>query len=125
MAMQDLIDRIGAATGLDPAQAEKALGITFSLLQSEGDEAKVEQLFAKLPGAAELAERHGKSAKSGFLGGLLGGPMVAIGKLQSAGLNMNQIKQLGQVTLDYAKEKAGSKLVKEAAGSIPGLSGYV
>ena len=123
--MQDLIDRIVDATGLDRASAEKALGITFSLLQSEGDRAKVEKLFAKLPGAAELAERHGRSAKSGFFGGLLGGPMAAIGKLKSAGLSMEQIKQLGQVTLDYAKEKAGPKLVKEAAGSIPGLSGYV
>lgn len=123
--MQDLIERIGAATGLGPAQAEKALGITLSLLRTEGDSAKVEQLFAKLPGADALAERHGKSAKSGFLGGLLGGPMAAIGKLKSAGLSMEQIKQLGQVTLDYAKEKAGAKLVKEAAGSIPGLGGYV
>ena len=123
--MQELIERIVSATGLDRTQAEKALGITLSLLKSEGDAAKVEELFVKLPGAGELAERHGKSAKSGFLGGLLGGPMAAIGKLKSAGLSMDQIKQLGQVTLDYAKEKAGAKLVKEAAGSIPGLSAYV
>lgn len=123
--MQDLIERISTATGLDRAQAEKALGVTLSLLKSEGDAAKVEELFVKLPGAAALAERHGKSAKSGFLGGLLGGPLAAIGKLKSAGLSMDQIKQLGQVTLDYAKEKAGAKLVKEAAGSIPGLGGYV
>ncbi len=123
--MQDLIERIVSATGLDRTQAEKALGITLSLLKSEGDAAKVEELFVKLPGAADLAERHGKSATSGFLGGLLGGPLAAIGKLKSAGLSMDQIKQLGQVTLDYAKEKAGAKLVKEAAGSIPGLSAYV
>mgnify|MGYP000691589331 CR=1 FL=1 len=32
---------------------------------------------------------------------------------------------LGTATVDYAKEKAGPQLVKEVAGSIPGLSGYV
>jgi hypothetical protein len=38
---------------------------------------------------------------------------------------MDQIKALGTTTLDYAKEKAGPQLVREAAGAIPGLSGYV
>ncbi len=51
--------------------------------------------------------------------------MAAVTKLTSAGLTMDQIKQLGTITLDYAKEKAGPKLVKDVAGSIPGLSGYV
>ena len=123
--MQDLIERIITATGLDKKRSEKALGIMLSLLKSEGDQEKVAKLFAKLPGAEELATRHGKAAKSGFFGGLIGGPLAAIGKLKSAGLSMDQIKQLGEVTLGYAREKAGAKLVKEAAGSIPGLSGYV
>ena len=38
---------------------------------------------------------------------------------------MDQIKALGTTTLDYAKDKAGPELVKEVAGAIPGLSGYV
>jgi hypothetical protein len=38
---------------------------------------------------------------------------------------MDQIKQLGTITLDYAKARAGEDLVKQVAGSIPGLSGYV
>ena len=57
-------------------------------------------------------------------GGMMGGPLAAISKLTSAGLSMDHIKALGTTTLDYAKEKAGSQLVKEVAGSIPGLSGY-
>jgi hypothetical protein len=51
--------------------------------------------------------------------------LIAVGKLQAAGLNMDQIKVLGAETLAYAKEQAGEKLVKDVAGSIPGLSGYV
>lgn len=129
--MQELIDRIVAATGLDAARAEKAVGIMLSLVKTQGNQAKVGELFAKLPGAAELASRHGGdgAAKGGLLGmlggGLMGGPLAAISKLSAAGLSMDQIKVLGTLTLDYAKEKAGSALVKDVAGSIPGLSGYV
>ena len=129
--MQELIDRIVAATGLETARAEKALGIMLSLVKTQGNQAKVGELFAKLPGAAELASRHGGdgAGKGGLLGmlggGLMGGPLAAISKLSAAGLSMEQIKVLGGVTLDYAKEKAGAELVKDVAGSIPGLSGYV
>ena len=129
--MQDLISRVSAATGLDAAKAEKAIGIMLSLVKTQGDQAKVGELFGKLLGASELAAKHGGdgAAKGGLLGmlggGLMGGPLAAITKLQSAGLTMEQIKTLGTVTLDYAKEKAGADLVKQVAGSIPGLGGYV
>ena len=129
--MQELIGLVMAKTGLDAARAEKALGIMLSLVQKQGDKAKVAELFDKLPGAAELAATHGGdgAAKGGLLGmlggGLMGGPLAAIGKLQSAGLNMEQIKVLGKTTLDYAKEKAGTDLVRQVAGSIPGLGSYV
>jgi hypothetical protein len=125
--MQDLIARLKTATGLSEKKAEEALGIVLSLIKTQGNQRKVEVLFAKLPGAEELALRHGGTG--GLLGklggGLMGGPLVAISKLQAKGLSMAQIKALGSEILDYAKEKAGDKLVKEAAGSIPGLSGYL
>jgi hypothetical protein len=87
-------------------------------------ELRVGELFARLPGADELARLHGGGSRGGFLG-MLGGPLAAIGKLQAAGLNMDQIKQLGTETLSYAKEVAGDDLVKQVASSIPGLSSYV
>ncbi len=129
--MQELIDRIVSATGLDGQRAEKALGIMLSLVKTQGNQAKVGELFAKLPGATELAARHGGDGAGGggllglLGGGLMGGPLAAISKLSAAGLSMDQIKLLGSLTLDYAKEKAGADLVKNVAGSIPGLSGYV
>lgn len=129
--MEELVTLISQKTGLDAARAEKALGIMLSLVKNQGDKQKVEELFAKLPGAAELAAQHGGdgAAKGGLLGmlggGLMGGPLAAIGKLQAAGLTMDQIKLLGTTTLDYAKQKAGADLVRQVAGSIPGLGGYV
>ena len=131
--MQELIDRIVTATGLSPEKAEKALGIVLALIQTQGNQNKVQELFDKLPGAAELARLQGGdgAGKGGggllgmLAGGMMGGPLAAISKLSAAGLTMDQIKELGTLTLDYAKEKAGPQLVKEVAGAIPGLSGYV
>lgn len=130
--MQELISRIVAASGLSPEKAEKALAIVLHLIQTQGNQNKVAELFAKLPGAAELAKAQGGdgAGRGGGLlgmlaGGMMGGPLAAVSKLTAAGLSMDQIKALGTTTLDYAKEKAGPQLVKEVAGSIPGLSGYV
>jgi len=131
--MQELIDRVTAATGLPEETARKALGIVLNLIQTQGNQAKVLELFEKLPGAADLARQQGGDGAgrggSGLLGmlagGMMGGPLAAISKLSAAGLSTDQIKALGTTTLDYAKEKTGPQLVREAAGAIPGLSGYV
>jgi hypothetical protein len=55
----------------------------------------------------------------------MGAPLAAVGKLQAAGLSMGEIKAVGYEVLAYAKEKAGDGLVREVAGSIPGLSGHL
>ena len=129
--MQELTARIATKTGLDAASAEKALGIMLSLVKTQGNQQKVAELFSRLPGAAALADRYGRNGSRGggllgkLGGGLMGGPLAAVSKLHAAGLNMEQIKQLGTETLSFAKEKAGEDLVKQVAGSIPGLGGYV
>ena len=131
--MQDLIDRIVTAAGVTPEKAAKALGIVLNLIQTQGNQNKVGELMDKLPGARALVQQHGGDGAGhgggGLLGmlagGMMGGPLAAISKLSAAGLSMDQIKALGTTTLDYAKEKAGPQLVKEVAGAIPGLSGYV
>lgn len=125
--MHELMDRVTAATGLDEARAETAVGIVLSLIRKEGDREKVDTLFARLPGAEALAEKHGQ-ATGGGLAGLLGafsGPLAAVGKLQAAGLSMDQINVLGRELLAFAREKAGEPLVNDVAGSIPGLSRYL
>ena len=120
-----------AASGLDEQKAEKAVGIILSLVRTQAPEDKGKELFARLPGAAEVAARHGGdgAAKGGLFGllggGLMGAPLAAVGKLQAAGLSMAEIKTVGYEVLAYAKEKAGDSLVRDVAGSIPGLSSYV
>ena len=129
--MDDLVSRVVTQTGLPRDKAERAIGIMLNLVRNQGEKAKVAELFAKLPGAEDLATRHGgDGAKGGGLlgmlgGGLMGGPLAAVTKLTAAGLSMDQIKVMGSETLAYAREKAGPQLVRDVAGSIPGLSQYV
>lgn len=131
--MDELIASISKSTGLSAEKAEQAVGIMLGLVKAQGNQAKVGELLAKLPGAAALIAAHGGDGAGhgggGLLGmlagGLMGGPLAAISKLTAAGLTMDQIKQVGSMTLDFAKAKASPELVREVAGSIPGLSGYV
>jgi predicted lipid-binding transport protein (Tim44 family) len=129
--MQDLIEKIAATTNINAGKAEVAVGILLNLLATQGNKTKVEALFNKLPGAAELAAKHGGDGAGGgglmgiLAGGLMGGPLAMITKLQAIGLNMDQVKQIGTLTLAYAKKKAGIKAVREAAANIPGLNTYI
>lgn len=129
--MQSLISKITLATGLEPLKAEKAVGILLNLVATQGDKTKVAELFAKMPGAAELATAHGGDGAGGgglmgmLAGGMMGGPLAMITKLQAIGLNVDQIKQVGTLTLNHAKKVAGIKAVREAAANIPGLNSYI
>jgi len=129
--MDDLVTLVAERAGLPRDKAERAIGIMLNLVRNQGEKARVAELFAKLPGADDLANRHGgDGAKGGGLlgmlgGGLMGGPLAAVTKLTAAGLSMDQIKIMGSEVLGYAREKAGPQLVKDVAGSIPGLSQYV
>jgi predicted lipid-binding transport protein (Tim44 family) len=129
--MQVLISKIVKATGLEASKAEKAVGILLNLVATQGDKTKVAELFAKMPGAANLVAAHGGDGAGGgglmgiLAGGMMGGPLAMITKLQAIGLNVDQIKQVGTLTLNHAKKVAGIKAVREAAANIPGLNSYI
>ncbi len=132
--MDELVAKVCAAVGLDEATAQQAIGTILSLVRSNGDSDKVAAMFDAIPGAAEFADAHGDGGDGsggllgkigGALGGSIGAPMEAIGKLQSAGLDMDQIKQTGQTVLDFASEQAGEDTVKQVMNSIPGLSKFI
>ena len=82
--MDELVTKISAATGLAPQKAEQALGIMLNLVKTQGNQNKVAELFAKLPGADALVAKHGgDGASSGGLlgmlaGGMMGGPLAAV-----------------------------------------------
>lgn len=135
--MQELVTNIAGKMGIDETLAEKAVSIVLSLVQSQGEDGLVGQLFDKIPGADALATAgtsaiengDGGGGLMGMLGGMLGGGagdiMAAVAQLKSDGLDTSQIKELGGEVLGYAKQKGGEDLVEQITSSIPGLDKFI
>ncbi|WP_346898586.1 DUF2780 domain-containing protein [uncultured Roseibium sp.] len=126
--MEELINRIVAASGVSEEQAREAIAIILKFLKKDGPEEQMQQIFDALPGARELvAEREGKGG-GGLLGGLgsmMGGgmgAMAALNELTSAGLDMGEVQSVTKELVAFAKEKAGDDVVDEVISQIPGLS---
>jgi hypothetical protein len=131
-AMDELINRVSAATGLDAATAEKAIALILGFLAKEGPPEDVAALSGAIPGAqaaidlAEAEEGGGGlgSRMMGMMGGG-GGLMGLAGKLSGLGLGMDQMQSAGREIFSYCKEKVGEERLGRIAGSIPGLSQFV
>jgi len=126
--MEELINRIVAASGVGEEQAREAIAIILKFLNKDGPQEQMQQIFDALPGARELvAEREGTGG-GGLLGGLgsmMGGgmgAMAALNELTSAGLDMGEVQSVTRELVAYAKEKAGDDVVDEVIAQIPGLS---
>ena len=132
--MNELITRVADNVGIDPATAEKAIGMMLGFLQREAADGPVAKMIEAIPGASEMVAKF-NGADSGGGGGLLGGLLSAVGagggvmalgqQLMSEGLGMGEITALAKETIGYAKEKAGADVVDEVVASVPGLSQFV
>lgn len=129
--MEELINRVVANVGLDPAMAEKAVGMIIGFLQKNGPAEEIGNLMTAMPGAAELAAQHAGEEGGGLVGGLMsmmgaGGGVMALGQqLMGAGIGMGQIQTLSKEVFAYGQEKAGEDTMGAIVGSIPGLSQFV
>ena len=130
--MNELVTRVAENVGIEPATAEKAVGMILGFLQREAADGPVAQMIEAIPGASELIAQYNGEGTGG--GGLLGGLMSAIGgggvmalgqQLMSQGLGMGEITSLAKETIAFAKEKAGDDVVDEVVASVPGLSQFV
>jgi hypothetical protein len=130
--MNELVTRVAENVGIEPATAEKAVGMILGFLQREAADGPVAQMIEAIPGASELIAQYNGEGMGG--GGLLGGLMSAIGgggvmalgqQLMSQGLGMGEITSLAKETIAFAKEKAGDEVVDEVVASVPGLSQFV
>lgn len=129
--MNDLVTRVADSVGIDPALAEKAIGMMLGFLQREAADGPVAKMIEAIPGASELVAQYNGEGTGG--GGLLGGLMSAIGgggimglgqQLMSQGLGMGEISGLAKETIAVAREHAGSDVVDEVVASVPGLSQF-
>lgn len=130
--MDELFQRIHAATGLSTATAEKAVEIILNFLRREGPEDSVNKLIHELPGAERLVREAGEQGNPGLLGGLAGGLaglmaggegiMTAFNDLTAAGLDMEQIQASVQEFIAFSREKAGDETVDTIIAAIPALA---
>ncbi|WP_374307730.1 DUF2267 domain-containing protein [Methylocella sp.] len=122
-----LVTRISAAAGVDEDAARKAIGAILAFLRKEGRREDVDELFARLPGAAEAADA--SAAQGGALAGLMGkmggGLMGLAARLTGFGLGMAQMQTIGRELFAYAQERAGEERVRAVALSVPGLGQFL
>jgi len=112
--MDELIAKIAAEAGIDPALARKALAIIVDFLAREAPTAQA--LLDKLPGARALA-----GEASGSASGIMG----AFNELSAAGLGLGAVQQVVGGFVAYAREKAGDAEVDAVVNAIPGLNQFV
>jgi len=130
--MTEIVTQIADKVGIEPALAEKALGMMLGFLQREADEGAVAKMIAAIPGGTELVAKFNGEGAGG--GGMLGGLMSALGgggvmglgqQLMAQGLGMGEITGLARETIAIAKEHAGEEVVDQVVASVPGLSQFV
>jgi hypothetical protein len=126
--IEDLINRVASAAGIDAGLAAKAIGMILGFLQKEGPTDQVQQMLAALPGSTELIEQAsgGGNGLMGMMGGLMGGGIMGLGaNLMGAGLDMGQISTVGKELFAYGREHAGEDVMGQIVGGTPGLSQFV
>lgn len=138
--MEELIQRITAATGLDAGVAQQAIGTILGFIKKHAPDGPMSELLNSIPGgeaavAADAAAPASGGGLMGAVGGLLGGLggaaggagglMALAGQLSSKGLDMGQIKTVGQEILKFGGEQIGPDKIKEIVQNIPGMSSMV
>ncbi len=133
--MDELISRVTETAGIESGVAQQAVGQILSFLRKEGPEGPINEVFSKIPGAAEAADAAGGDSGGGggggglmgALGGMMGGGgglMGLAGKLSGLGLGMGEMQSVGREVFAFAREKAGEDAVGQIAGAIPGMSQF-
>jgi hypothetical protein len=123
--MNELIERLMAAAGVDRPQAERAIAIILSFLLKEGPADRVQALIDKLPGAgAAVAAEEASGGSGGFLGGM-GGVMGTANRLMAAGLSMGQVQTVTRELVAHARETIGEDAVEDIVDAVPGIAPFV
>jgi len=116
--MSELYDRLSASASLSPETAREAIGNILAFLRSQSDDPAVETMIAETPGAPEALASAGESE--------FGGGIMALGaKLMGLGLDMGQIRTVGEEFVAFSKAHTDEATVSRAIASVPALAPFV
>lgn len=133
--IEELVQTASSRTSLSVQQARTGLSAALALIQKHGDQAKVGELFAAIPGAAALATQ-GQALTEQKSGGLMGGLMGKMGgaggaamsdamamgpKLAKQGITTSDMQAILPVAMEFVQGKTGRDLLREVLVTIPGL----
>lgn len=121
--MDELVEQVVGNVGIARPVAERAVGIIFDFLATNGPPETV-KVLERLPGAVAAAESAHEES-SGGLFGAMGGLMDVGNRLMSAGLTMGEIQGVTRELIAYAREKAGEPDVEAIVDGIPGLRQFL
>lgn len=118
--MQELVDHISTATGLEPETARKAVGIVLDFIQKSVPPETSAALVDGLPGgrmaaagAAEDEAEGGGTATPGLMG--------LADRLMAEGIGMGSMQSLGRAMFDGLRRQVGDGPVNAVAAAIPEL----
>ena len=137
--IDQLVTQIANKVGLPEEMARQGVGVVLGLLKKEGDPGPVGELFAKIPGAENLASQYAEGAEKaggglgaglmgrlgGLMGGKAGGAMSAMAAFQKTGLTPEQGQAMLPVAKDFLAAHAGEDTMRRAIGSVPAFKGFV
>jgi hypothetical protein len=141
--MQEFITRAAAALGVSDTIARQATGALLDLVSKSASVPDMQQLIAKLPGAADLLKAFQPAPPDpppsggmfGALGnmvssatsalGSLGGPALLLEFVSKSGLSPQQGGQFAKMFLDFARQHAGTDLVDRIVTTIPGARSFL
>ena len=114
--MDQIIEQIAAATGIDAQIVRRATGVVIDFLSREGPAEATGNLLDALPGSRDLAAESGGGG-SGLMG--------IFGDLTRAGLGMGDIQGFVNELLAQVRAKAGPDKVEAVMAGIPDLAGFM
>lgn len=121
--MDELVNRLTAAAGLDRAKAEAAVKTILVFLDKEAPADAVKELVDAMPGADKALEQGRSESDGSDYQGF--GAMAAYHALTAAGLSGGEVQIVTKELLAHSRETVGEETTGRIVGSVPGLEAFV
>jgi uncharacterized protein VcgC/VcgE DUF2780 len=125
--MQELIDMLTGALGVNAGQAEGGAAVLFKAAKDKLGDGEFGKLLDSVPGLSDLMKK--APASGGGLGGLLGGIAGAmggnaqlistiVGGFGKLGLTTDDARRFVPVILDFLRKKVGPDVVSKLESTL-------